>query len=93
MPKRPKKTREAHPGELREIAILERLERLSSRPETRMDVGRLLESLTAPTKIYAKHLVTSGPSSYAAAAKACKLSESQIEAAIQELETGISRLF
>ena len=66
-----KTTREAKPGELREIRIMETLERLSKRPETRMDVGTLLQNLSPNGQIYAKHLISSGPSSILSAAKAC----------------------
>ena len=90
--KKPIKTREANPGELREIHILETLERMSHRPETRIDIQKMLSSLSNSGQIYAKHLVMSGPSDLASAAKACQLIEEQIELAIQELEKGISRI-
>jgi len=87
-----KKTREAKPGEIREINILETLEKMSKRPESRMDVQKLLGSLSPSGQIYIKHLVMSGPSSVKAAAKACALSVEDIEAALQELENGIASL-
>ncbi|MCO5141913.1 MAG: hypothetical protein M9962_02350 [Oligoflexia bacterium] len=87
-----KKTREAKEGELREIHALESLERLSKRPESRMDVQNLLENLSEHGKIYARHLITSGPSSLLAAAKACKLKVAEIESALTELETKIKLL-
>ena len=55
------KTREAKPGELKEINILEDLEKLSRRPESRIDLQKLLENLSENSKIYAKHLFSSGP--------------------------------
>jgi hypothetical protein len=92
MEKKPKKTREAKPGELREIRILELLERLSKRPESRMDVQRFIDRLTPATSVYLKHLITSGPSSVKAAAKACAMKSDEIEAALTEIEQGISKL-
>jgi hypothetical protein len=89
---KPKKTREAKPGELREINALESLERLSKRPESRMDVQRLLENLSETGKTYARHLVTSGPSSMLSAAKALGLKVEEVESALQELERGIQNL-
>jgi hypothetical protein len=91
MPK-PKKPREAKPGELREIHILESLERLSKRPESRMDVQRMLDGLTPNTKTYCKHLVMSGPSSLLSAAKTLSLTVQEIEAALDEIEKGIDSL-
>lgn len=85
-------TREAKPGELREIKILETLEKLSKRADSRLDVQRLLDRLTPNTQIYVKHLVMSGPSSIKAAAKACELKPEEIEAAITELEQGIATI-
>jgi hypothetical protein len=82
-----KKPREAKPGEIREINILETLERMSKRPESRLDVQRMLDGLTEKCQIYIKHLVMSGPSSIKAAAKACGLTPEEVEAALQELET------
>jgi hypothetical protein len=90
MPKRT--TREAKPGELREIRILETLERLSRRPESRMDLQRLLAGLSPSGQSYAKHLITSGPSSTLSAAKACGLSSKEVEAAMTELENGLASL-
>lgn len=86
------KTREAKPGELREINVLESLERLSKRPESRIDVQKMLEALSPKAKVYARHLVMSGPSSLLSAAKACELKVVEIEEAIQELEQKISKL-
>jgi hypothetical protein len=84
-----KTTREAKPGELREIRILETLERLSRRPESRMDLQKLFASFRPPTEKYLKHLLGSGPSSLLSAAKACEMSVKEIEAAIEELEEAI----
>jgi hypothetical protein len=92
MDQKPRKTREAKPGELREIRILELLERLSKRPESRLDVQRLIEKLSPATSVYLKHLITSGPSSVKAAAKACEMKADEIEAALTELEQGIAKL-
>lgn len=91
-PKKERKTREAKPGELRGINILETLERMSKRPESRMDVQRLLDGLSPDAKTYAKHLVMSGPSGNGAAAKACGFTKEQLETAVAELEAGISAL-
>lgn len=85
-----KKNREAKPGELREIRIYETLERLSKRPESRMDVQAMLTSLSAKATIYIKHLITSGPSSLLSAAKACELTSKEIEEAITEIETALA---
>ena len=90
--KKPRKTREAKPGELREIRILEMFEKFSKRPESRMDLQRVLEKLSPIGQVYIKHLVTSGPSSIKAAAKACGLKSEEIEAALVELEAGIAWL-
>ena len=86
------KTRDAKPGELREIHILEKLEKMSKRTDLRLDVQKILERLSPTAQIYIKHLVMSGPSSLKAAAKACELKEEQIEAALQELESAIGTL-
>ncbi len=87
-----KKIREAKDGELSEIHILETLEKFSKRPETRIDMRRLLDGLTPSAHIYAKHLVMSGPSSLAAAAKTCGLRVEEVESAIKELEVGIAKI-
>ena len=87
-----KKPRDAKPGELQEIKILETLERLSKRPESRMDVGRILTSLSPNGEKYVRHLITSGPSSVLSAAKACELTSKDIEAAIAEIEAALSSL-
>lgn len=86
------KPREAKPGELREIKILELLEKYSKRPESRLDVRKILSNLSPTGQIYAKHLVMSGPSSLLGAARALGLTTEEIEAAIVELETGIAKL-
>ena len=88
-----KKTREAAPGELSEIQILEDLERLSKRPETRLDAQNMLEALSPNSQTYVRHLVTSGPSNLEAAAKACNLQVEEVEAAINEIQTRISAIF
>jgi hypothetical protein len=89
MAKRVKKTREAAPGELRGIQILEKLQRLFARPDSRLDAQRLLLTLSPDAQAYARHLVMSGPSGNAAAAKACGLTEPALETAAQELESRI----
>lgn len=89
---RPKKTRDAKPGELREIHILQRLEKLSGRSESRIDVQRFLENLSPNSHKYIKHLITSGPSSILSAAKACGLASQDIETALDEIEKGIAFL-
>ncbi len=85
--------REAKPGELQEIKILESLERLMKRPESRVDVQRMLGSLSDNGQIYVKHLVMSGPSSLLSAAKATGLKVIEIEAALAELDAGITALY
>jgi hypothetical protein len=92
MDRKPKKAREAKPGELREIRVLELFEKFSKRPETRLDLQRLLEKLSPTCQTYIRHLVTSGPSSIKAAAKACELKSEEVEAALVELEAGITKL-
>ncbi len=84
--------RDAKPGELREIRVLESLERLSKRPESRMDVQKMLTNLSPNSQIYAKHLVMSGPSSLIKAAKACGLQKADIESALDEMEKGIAAI-
>lgn len=92
MPRKKKTTREAKPGELREINIMERLERLSKRPESRMDLQSMLSGLSETGQLYAKHLITSGPSSILSAAKATGLTQKEVEAAIEEMENGLNGL-
>lgn len=84
--------RDAKPGELREIRVLESLERLSKRPESRMDVQKMLLALSPNSQTYCKHLITSGPSSLRIAAKALDLTTADIEAALTEIETAIAKL-
>ncbi len=79
-------SREAKPGELRAIKILEKLEKMFKRPETRLDAQKLLGRVSADAQTYAKHLVMSGPSGDAAAAKECKMTKAQLDAAAAELE-------
>jgi hypothetical protein len=86
------KPRDAKPGELREIKTLELLEKFSRRPESRIDVQKILSNLTPTGQIYAKHLVMSGPSSLLGAARELGLTVEEIEAALTELETGIAKL-
>lgn len=86
------KTREAKPNELREIYVLERLEKMSKRADSRLDVQRLLDKLSPPAQIYVKHLVMTGPSNPKTAAKACGLKSEEIEAALSELEQGIKAM-
>ena len=72
---------------------METMERLSKRPESRMDLQRLLTATLSPDgQTYAKHLITSGPSDNASAAKACGFTLEQLEKAVLELEEGIARL-
>jgi hypothetical protein len=85
-------TRDAKPGELREIKLFELIEKMSKRPESRLDLMRYLEKLKGPAEIYVKHLVMSGPSSVRAAAKATGLTSAEIEAALAELEAGFAKL-
>ncbi|MDZ4676520.1 MAG: hypothetical protein SGI74_03340 [Oligoflexia bacterium] len=88
--KKSKKTREAKPGELRAIKILETIEKFSKRPEARMDLQRLLDRLSPDGKIYARHLIMSGPSGNAATVTATGLTIKQIEDAMLEIEDGLS---
>ncbi len=85
-------TREAKPGELREINALETLEKLSKRADSRLDVQRLLDRLSPNAQIYVKHLVMSGPSSFKAAAKTLEMKAEDVEAALVELEKGIAAI-
>ena len=87
-----KKTREAEPGELRGIALLETLEKFFKRPETRIDAQRILSSLSKDGQTYAKHLVMSGPLGNVAAAKACGFTLEQLEASASELEKAVRSL-
>lgn len=87
------KKRDAKPGELQEIQIFESLERLMKRPESRVDVQRMLEKLTPNAQIYVKHLATSGPSSLLSAAKATGLKMAEIEVALAELDAGIAKIY
>lgn len=86
------KPRDAKPGELREIKIVEILERFSRRPESRIDVQRMLEKLSPPAQTYIRHLAMSGPSSILSAAKALKVTSKEIESALDEIEAAISKL-
>lgn len=86
------KTRDAKPGELREINALETLEKLSKRADSRLDVQRILDRLSPTAQIYVKHLVMSGPSSFLSAARACELTVAEIEASLLELEKGIASI-
>ena len=72
--------------------MIEALERLSRRPESRMDVQRMLDKLSEPAKMYARHLVTSGPSGDAAAAKALEMTKAELELAANELENAIKSI-
>lgn len=87
------KTREAKPGELQEIKTLEALERLMKRPESRMDVQRMLESLSPNGQTYVRHLVVSGPSSLLSAAKATGLKVKDVEEALVELDKRIQSIY
>ncbi len=86
------KTRNAKPGELREIKIVETLERFSRRPESRIDLQRMLDALTPNAQTYIRHLVTSGPSSILSAAKVLKVTAKDIESALTEIEQAILKL-
>jgi hypothetical protein len=90
--KKVRKTREAKPGELRGIQILETMERMSKRPESRMDLQKALGKLSPNGQIYAKHLVMSGPSGNTSTSKETGLSKAEIELAAEELETAINKL-
>lgn len=85
-------TRDAKPGELRGVKIIETLERLSKRPESRMDVQRMLDNLSPEGKAYAKHLITSGPSGNTAAAKALGITKEQLENHVTEVERAIAKI-
>ncbi len=74
------------PGEFRGILILEKLEKMFRRPETRMDAQRILSKVSAQAQAYAKQLVVSGPTNDGATAKECGLTIVQLEAAMSELE-------
>lgn len=87
-----KKTRDPKPGELSEIAILETFERMNKRPESRMDALKLLESLSDNGKLYARHLIMTGPTSTLTAAKSCGLTVRDIEEALLEIQKAIIRL-
>lgn len=85
-------TREAKRGELREIKILERIEKLSYRPESRIDVQRMFGKLSPKGQVYMRHLVMSGASSVLMAAKACNLTTAEVEEAITEIEAALALL-
>ena len=87
-------SRQPKQGEMRGIRILERLEKMFKRPESRVDAQKILGKISAPAQAYAKHLVMSGPSSSASAAKECGLSKAELEAAATELEValGVAKL-
>jgi|GEM_PF-5174958 len=85
-------TRDAKPGELREIKLFELIEKMSKRPDSRLDLLRYLEKLKGPAEVYVKHLVMSGPSSIRSAAKATGLTSEEVDAAITELEAGFAKL-
>ena len=87
-----KKTRDAKRGELREINILERIEKLSYRPESRIDLERMLGKLSPKSQVYVRHLVMSGASSVLSAAKACGLTTAEVEEAITEIEKALALL-
>jgi hypothetical protein len=87
-----KKPREAEPGELRGIALIEILEKLFRKPETRLDAQKVLSNLSKDGQVYARHLVVSGPSSNASAAKACGFTLERLEAAAAELEKSVRSL-
>ncbi len=86
------KPRDPKPGELRGIKILELIERLSKRPESRVDLERALERLSPDGQIYIRHLVMSGPSSDITAAKASGLKKDALLAAAIEVETKLDAL-
>ncbi|MEK6578479.1 MAG: hypothetical protein AABZ55_04570 [Bdellovibrionota bacterium] len=87
-----KKPREAEPGELRGIALLEILEKFFRRPESRIDAQKMLSSLSKEGQTYARHLVTCGPTGNVAAAKSCGFTLEQLEAAAAELEKAVRSL-
>lgn len=82
-------TRDAKIGELRGIRILEKLEKMFKRPESRLDAQKILGKVSPEAQAYAKHLVMSGPGSLVTAAKALEMSQLQLEAAAGELELAI----
>lgn len=84
--------REPKKGELRGIHILEMLERLFKRPESRMDAAAALKKLSPNAQKYAENLVKSGPLANVTAAKACGLSGVEFEAAAEELESAVKNL-
>jgi hypothetical protein len=55
-------------------------------------VQRLIDRLSPAASVYLKHLISSGPSSLKAAAKACEMKADEIEAALTELEQGIAKI-
>ena len=85
-------SRDAKQGELRGISILERLEKMFKRPETRLDAQKMLGKVSADAQAYAKHLVVSGPGATATAAKALGMKQAQLDAAAEELEKAIAAL-
>lgn len=85
-------TRDPKQGELRGIKILEKLERLFKRPESRIDAQRVLGEISENAKAYAKHLVTSGPAANVTTAKALGLTQAQVDEAATELEAAIAAL-
>lgn len=85
-------TRDAKPGELQGIQILEALEKMFKRPETRLDAQKMLGRVSAHAQTYAKYLVMSGPSGMAAAAKACEMTKAEVEAAANELTAALAAL-
>lgn len=82
-------SRQPKQGEMRGIRILERLEKMFKRPETRVDAQKILTKISANAQVYAKHLVMSGPSSNTSAARDCGLTKAELEAAAAELEVAI----
>lgn len=86
------KPRDPKPGELRGIKILELIERLSKRPESRVDLERALERLSSDGQVYIRHLVMEGPSSDLAAAKASGLKKDKLQAAAIEVESKLEAL-
>ncbi len=81
--------RDPKPGELRGVRILEKLEKMFKRPETRLDGQKILSKLSSDAQVLAKHLVVSGPASYLSIAKATGLKVEQIKSSSSEIEAAL----
>lgn len=83
---------EAKGNEMRALKVVETLEKMSRRTDSRLDVQKILDRLSPSAQIYVKHLVMSGPSSLKEAAKATGLELVQVQEALEELEEAILNL-